>query len=99
MFDIDAALRTLVEREGSDLHLKIPSPPVLRVHGTLTPLEGHRPLEPEDTEAALRGIAPPGRRCEFDEVGEADFAHSIPQVSRFRVNAFRQRGSVSIVCR
>jgi twitching motility protein PilT len=99
MFDIDAALRTLVEREGSDLHLKIPSPPVLRVHGTLTPLEGHRPLEPEDTEAALREIAPPGALSEFDEVGEADFAHSIPQVSRFRVNAFRQRGSVSIVCR
>jgi twitching motility protein PilT len=99
MFDIDAALRTLVEREGSDLHVKVPSPPMLRVHGELTPLEDHPPLEPEDTEKALRDIAPPTAIAEFDEVGEADFAHAISGVSRFRVNAFRQRGSVSIVCR
>jgi twitching motility protein PilT len=99
MFEIDAALRTLVEREGSDLHVKVPSPPMMRVHGELAPLEGHPDLTPEDTEGALRDIAPPTAIAEFEEVGEADFAHAISGVSRFRVNAFRQRGSVSIVCR
>ena len=99
MFDIDAVLRTLVEREGSDLHLKVPSPPVLRIHGDLTPLADHGPLTPEDTEKALRDIASATAVAEFEESGEADFAHAIAGVSRFRVNAFRQRGSVSIVCR
>jgi twitching motility protein PilT len=99
MFDIDAALRTLVEREGSDLHVKVPAPPMVRVHGHLGPLDGHEPLTPEDTEAAFHHIAPPQARAEFEEVGEADFSYAIPDVSRFRVNAFRQRGSISIACR
>jgi twitching motility protein PilT len=99
MFDVDAALRTLVEREGSDLHLKVPSPPVLRIHGELTPLADHEPLTPEDTEQALRAIAPPTAITEFEEVGEADFAYALAGISRFRVNAFRQRGSTSIACR
>jgi twitching motility protein PilT len=100
MFDIDAALRTLVEQEGSDLHVKVPSPPISRVHGELRPLPGAEPLEPEDTEAALRQILTDARLLEdFDRDGEVDFAYSIPGLSRFRVNAFRQRGSVSIACR
>jgi twitching motility protein PilT len=99
MFDIDAALRTLVEREGSDLHVKVPAPPMVRVHGQLGPLEGHEALTGEDTEAAFHHIAPPKARAEFEEVGEADFSYAIPGVSRFRVNAFRQRGDISIACR
>jgi len=99
MFDIDAALRTLVDREGSDLHVKVPSPPTLRVHGRLSHLEDHEALTPEDTEAAFHHIAPQTALDEFAEVGEADFAYAIPGLSRFRVNAFRQRGSVSIACR
>ena len=50
MFEIDSALRTLVEREGSDLHVKVAAPPTVRLHGELTPLEGHEPLSGEDTE-------------------------------------------------
>ena len=45
MFDIDAALRTLVEQEGSDLHVKVPAPPMTRVHGELAPIPGAEPLE------------------------------------------------------
>ena len=41
-FDIDAALRYVVEREGSDLHVKVASPPMARVHGALRPIEGDR---------------------------------------------------------
>ncbi len=100
MFDLDAALRETVEMDGSDLHAKVGSPPMARVHGELCPLEGHEALEPEDTERALEGILKdPRAHSEFNEVGEADFAHAIRGLSRFRVNAFRQRGSVSIACR
>jgi twitching motility protein PilT len=99
-FDIDAALRYLVEREGSDLHLKVPAPPMVRLHGELRPIEGTESLGPEDTEAALEHILHDQRLLrDFAEVGEADFSYSLAGVSRFRVNAFRQRGSVSIVCR
>jgi twitching motility protein PilT len=100
MFDIDAALRYVIEREGSDLHVKVPSPPVARVHGDLVPVEGADPLGPDDTQAALDHILhDEERRQEFEEGGEADFSYEIPGLSRFRVNAFRQRGHVSIVCR
>jgi twitching motility protein PilT len=100
MFDIDQALRHLVEQEGSDLHVKVPSPPVVRVHGELRPIEGAEPLKPEDTEAALRAILTEPRQLEeFEREGEVDFAYAIRGVARFRVNAFRQRGSVSIACR
>src|SRR4051794_11525210 len=99
MFDIDSALRTLVEREGSDLHVKVDSPPVARMHGELIPLEGFGTLSAEDTEKAFQAIAEPRSLAEFEEDGEADFSYSLAGSSRFRVNCFRQRGSTSIVCR
>jgi twitching motility protein PilT len=71
-----------------------------RVHGQLAPLDGYEVLTSEDTEAALdQVLTDPRAHSEFNEVGEADFAHAIRGLSRFRVNAFRQRGSVSIACR
>ena len=99
MFDIDSALRTLVEREGSDLHVKVSSPPIVRVHGELSHLEGFGELSPEDTEKAFHDIAEVRSLTEFEEDGEADFSYAIPDVARFRVNTFKQRGSISIVCR
>ena len=100
MFDIDAALRYVIEHEGSDLHVKVPSPPMARIHGELRPLEGAASLGPEDTERALDHILSQDHlREEFAEEGEADFSYEIEGLSRFRVNAFRQRGHVSIACR
>ena len=99
MFDIDSALRTLVEREGSDLHVKVDSPPVARMHGELVPLEGFGELSAEDTEKAFHDIAEVRSLTGFEEDGEADFAYALPGVSRFRVNCFKQRGAISIVCR
>jgi twitching motility protein PilT len=99
-FDIDAALRHVVEREGSDLHVKVPAPPVVRVDGQLAPIEGAEALTPEDTERALEHIlTDPRLLAEFERDGEADFAYAIRGLSRFRCNAFRQRGNVSIACR
>ena len=98
-FRVHDALRTLIARGGSDLHVKVPSPPVIRVHGELAALDAPA-LSPVDTEAALDALLADGaKRAEFDEVGEVDFAFAIDGVGRFRVNAFRQRGSVSLVCR
>ena len=99
-FQVDDALRYVVQSEGSDLHLKVGAPPMTRIHGALGPIPGYGPLSTDETEEALRTLvgALPARN-EFDEEGEADFSYSIPSVSRFRVNAFRQRGSISIVCR
>jgi twitching motility protein PilT len=99
MFEIDKALRTLVEREGSDLHIKVDSPPIARMHGELVPLEGFGVLSAADTEKAFHDIAEVRSLTEFEEDGEADFSYALQGVSRYRVNCFKQRGAISIVCR
>jgi twitching motility protein PilT len=99
-FDIDAALRYVAEREGSDLHVKVASPPMARIHGGLKPIEDSDSLSEEETEAALEHIlADAALLKEFADEGEVDFSYEIRGLSRFRVNAFRQRGWVSIACR
>src|SRR5918992_3978938 len=96
-FDIDAALRYVVEREGSDLHIRVPAPPIARIDGELVPIDGTEPLKPEDPERPLAHILTDERLMnEFRADGEVDFAYAVPGLSRFRVNAFRQRGHVSI---
>src|SRR5436305_661479 len=56
MFDVQSALRALVEAGGSDLHLKGPSPPLIRVDGELRPLPGTAPLTPQDSEVFARAL-------------------------------------------
>jgi twitching motility protein PilT len=100
MFDVDAALMTVIEKEASDLHLKVPAPPIIRQYGQLVPIEGSEPLRPEDTEATLFHMLTDEAKLEaFRNEREVDFSYSVPGVARFRVNAFVQRGAVSLVCR
>ena len=100
MFDVDAALRHLIQVEGSDLHLKVQAHPLVRVHGILGPIEGSEALADADTEGALHHmLSDPERLAEFEREGEVDFAYAVEGLARFRVNAFRQRGSTSLVCR
>src|SRR6187402_3343508 len=100
MFDIDQALMHVIDTEGSDLHLKVPSPPVIRRHGSLLPIPHTERLRPEQTEQVLFHMLTDERKLEsFRQEREVDFSYSIPGVARFRVNAFVQRGSVSLVCR
>src|SRR5919106_1265526 len=100
MFAIDAALMKVIEAEASDLHLKVPSPPVIRRHGGLVPIPDSEPLTPEDTERTLFHMLTDETKLEaFRNEREVDFSYSLPGLARFRVNAFVQRGSVSIVCR
>ncbi len=91
-------LTDLTHSEGSDLHVKVGTPPKIRRSGALVPL-ARRPLLEEETAAIAAVIVPPDRRGRFETVGEVDFAYSLPGVGRFRVNVFRQRGSVSAVFR
>ncbi|MBA2637783.1 MAG: PilT/PilU family type 4a pilus ATPase [Solirubrobacterales bacterium] len=102
MFAITDALHALVRAGGSDLHLKVGAPPLMRLEGLLRPLDPTAaPLGHEDTLAAVGHLLAdqPELRAAFERDGEADFSYAIPAVARYRVNAFRQRGSVSLVGR
>jgi twitching motility protein PilT len=100
MFDLQAALRRVIETEGSDLHLKVPSRPLIRTHGILEPIPDSEPLSPEDTEGVFREMLKEEPKLkEFSEENEVDFSYAVPGLARFRVNAFRQRGVISLVCR
>jgi twitching motility protein PilT len=100
MFDVKAALCELVEKGGSDLHLKAGSAPLYRVNGDLTLDSSAAQLTAEDTEGALRSLLSDETKLEeFSQEHEVDFSFEIPEVARFRINAFQQRGRTSIVCR
>ena len=100
MFDLEGALRRVIEIDGSDLHLKVPSQPLIRRLGHLEPIPDTDELTPEDTEGALRQLLTERAKLEeFADEQEVDFSYSLPGLSRFRVNAFRQRGVISLVCR
>jgi twitching motility protein PilT len=100
-FDLHRSLAKLIELNGSDLHLKVPSQPLCRIDGELVPIAGTEPLAAEDTDRAVRQMlgGDAAKLAELDAEGEADFAYAVSGLARFRVNAFRQRGSVSIVMR
>ena len=86
--------------DGSDLHLKVPSRPLIRRMGQLEPIPGAEELVPEDTEGALRYLLrEPAKLEEFAKENEVDFSYSLSGLARFRINAFRQRGVISLVCR
>ncbi|MCC7078234.1 MAG: PilT/PilU family type 4a pilus ATPase [Acidimicrobiia bacterium] len=95
---IDEYLRVVVEQQASDLHLKAGSPPHIRIDGELGPLSDEM-VAPADLERMVFEIMPRDRAEEFSKTSEADFAYSLPGLGRFRVNAFRQRGSVGLVAR
>jgi twitching motility protein PilT len=91
-------LRELASGAGSDLHLKVDSPPMIREQGELRRLE-RAPLSNGELEELAEAIIPHRRRDLFEREGEVDFAHSLLGVGRFRANVFRQRTSVSMVLR
>ncbi|MGZ4625750.1 MAG: type IV pilus twitching motility protein PilT [Kineosporiaceae bacterium] len=95
---VEPFLRALVELLGSDLHCKVGSPPRVRIDGTLRKLQAPV-LAPVDTEAMLREVMRPDLLAHFQVTSEADFAYSLSGVGRFRVNAFRSRGTVGLVFR
>ena len=100
MIDIKQTLRELVEKQGSDLHLKVDSVPLFRVNGELAGVDGAQPLTAEDTESALKQLLDDDHKLdEFAREHEVDFSFEIAGVARYRVNAFQQRGTISLACR
>ena len=98
--NLDSLLRSAVEHGGSDLHLKVGTPPVARVDGELRPIDERR-LTDEDLETFLAVVTArtPVRRDLFVSSGDLDTTYVAEDVGRFRVNGFRQRGSISLACR
>lgn len=99
MASVNDYLIHCVERGGSDIHLKVGGSAYIRIDGDLKPVTKLPSLSPQDTVAYAQTIMDDRTRAQFEEKGEADFAYSLSGVGRFRVNAFRQRGSVGMVMR
>jgi twitching motility protein PilT len=97
-FNFKAAITEMVQRNGSDLHLKVGRPPTIRVSGDLEPL-GQDALKPEDLKALAEQIMTPRQVKEFAEHKEADFAIGVPGIGRFRTNVYQQRGTLAFVFR
>ena len=91
-------LRLMVQKDGSDLFITAGAMPSMKVDGDMTPIS-NQALSPQHTQVLVSSIMNDKQRAEFEETQECNFAISLPGVSRFRVNAFTQRGSVGVVLR
>jgi twitching motility protein PilU len=91
-------LRLMVQKDGSDLFITAGAVPSIKVDGEMSPLS-NQSLSPQHTQVLVSAIMNDKQRAEFEETQECNFAISLPGVSRFRVNAFTQRGSVGVVLR
>ncbi|MFC7279393.1 type IV pilus twitching motility protein PilT [Paractinoplanes rhizophilus] len=96
---LNQMLVTLVESGGSDLHLTVGIPPMIRVNGSLRPLPGYGNLNSADTALLARAAISPEQWQTYQDRQELDFAHSIVGVSRFRGNLYVQRNSCGAVFR
>ena len=99
MADIDTLLASTKEQRASDLHLTTGSPPLLRIHGDLKPLDGAAPLTADAVRAFIEQIMSPAQQHIWNEKHDLDFSYEIPVVGRFRVNAFFQRQGPGAVFR
>jgi twitching motility protein PilT len=97
-FNFKEVLQQLVQRNASDLHLKVGRPPTLRVNGELVSLE-QPPLKPEDLKGLAEQLMTPRQVKEFTDNKECDFAIGVPGIGRFRCNVYQQRGSLCYAMR
>ncbi|MEE9297220.1 MAG: type IV pilus twitching motility protein PilT [Phycisphaerae bacterium] len=95
---IDRLLETVIKQGGSDLHLSVGVPPVIRLHGRLRHLET-KTLTSEDTTQLMKAIAPERCQQEIQEEGGTDFGFAFGEHGRFRVSIFRQKGNLTLVLR
>lgn len=98
MLEMNEMLKLVVEREGSDLHISVGKPAVMRLHGSLDIVDPDV-ITPEDSDRLMREITPPRYQQMIQEAGSADFAYAYSDMARFRCSVFRARGNISIVMR
>ncbi len=96
IFDL---MEVVIEKGGSDLHIGVGRPPVVRVHGHMYPVQGYDPLSPEQTEALIKEFAPERAMREVEKVGTSDFGYAYKDKARFRVSVFRQKGHLCTAMR
>jgi twitching motility protein PilT len=99
MVDLQNILRLALEREASDVHLKVGLPPILRIHGKLVPVKGEQRLIPEDTRQLAHMVMSDRHKGIFNKYNEVDLAYGISGLGRFRVNIFSQRDAIGLVLR
>ena len=97
--DVNDLLKQAVEKGASDLHLKVGSFPMARVHGHLRPVNEGKKLDHEDLVEMAAAIMPQAHRQKFKDSQEVDLAYSVPGLGRFRCNVFQQRGTIGMVLR
>jgi twitching motility protein PilT len=97
--DFAEVLLEVVDRRASDLHLTAGAPPMVRVRGRLTPIEGYPSLTPSDTREIVYSILSNSQRQKLETNWQLDFAYQIPGAARFRVNAYYQRAAVGAAFR
>jgi twitching motility protein PilT len=97
--DFAGVLLEVVDRRASDLHLTAGAPPMVRVRGRLTPLEGYPTLTPSEIREIVYSILSDTQRQKFENNWQLDFAYQIPNKARFRVNAYFQRAAVGAAFR
>jgi twitching motility protein PilT len=93
-----AVLQEMIQRNGSDLHLKVGRPPTIRIDGELQAVD-HPPLRPEDLKVLAEELMTPRQVKQFTEEKECDFAIGVPGIGRFRCNVYQQRGSLCYAMR
>src|SRR5438445_8890434 len=97
--EVNKLFRMVMKHEGSDLHMKVGLPPMMRLRNAIRHME-MKPVNSEEMERLLFPIMSPRSQKLLEDTGGADFAHVIGQDEcRFRVNIFRQRGKLSLVAR
>jgi twitching motility protein PilT len=97
--NLNELLKIAIERQASDLHLKVGSHPVVRIDGELQAVPEFKRLMQEDTVSMAFSIMNARQKQRFKEEFEIDIAYSVPGLGRFRCNVFQQRGSVGLVLR
>ncbi len=96
---VNDLLRIAVDCGASDLHLKVGSYPMIRVHGTLVPAVQDKRLDHEDMVAMAAAVLPTSHRERFKDQHEVDLAYSVAGLGRFRCNTFQQRGTIGMILR
>ncbi|MCB9759512.1 MAG: type IV pilus twitching motility protein PilT [Alphaproteobacteria bacterium] len=97
--DIDTICRAAVKMGASDIHIKSGLPPLVRIDGSIQPIP-KAPRLPNDIIGKMAwAIMSPAQREQFKLRSDLDMAHAVPDVGRFRVNVFRQRGAIGLVLR
>ena len=99
MMTLDELLHLMIDKEASDLHLKVGRPPGLRIHGELIPLMEAAPISSDEMRLMIDMIITGSPQTMLDVGIELDFSYSIPRLARFRVNIFWQRKNTGIVIR